>query len=860
MKLAKKVVALVLASAMVLSLAACGKKGNDTQTTPTNAPAQTTKAPDAGKTPDAEVTKAPDTTEPTQTPDVPAEVPTYTYNTYSTSLGNNWNPHTWETNADDSILGYLSSPFCTMQVKDSEEGVYQWVYEMATSITDVTAAHQDDLTKYNCTLPSGKTVADVTSGYVFEIALNKDAKWQDGTPINADSYIYSMKALLDPSMKNYRSNLYWGGESAVAGGLEYYYAGDVAYLDNGANAGYTLADCTKGDDGQYVSPDGNKMFIGLYSASDWCGGDSLGTYVEAYGDAYFDVTNWEALAAMADDNGLIPLTDENYALFVPVTTGNPNWGETEDDVFNYFVYAKEYPVVGYDETVGCYKVDDYTIRYVNAVYIDFNYFLTSCTSTWLVYEPYYEATKNTEGKLVTSSYGTKIENTMSYGPYKLESLQNDKQIVFTKNENWYGYEKKDGRLVSTTPYLVDGEHIERYQTDKIVIDVMTDDAAKQAFLKGQIDDWTPSAEEVATYATSDRLYKVDETYTQSFFFNTGLDALKEMDKSKGNTNSVVLSNINFRKAFSLSVDRTEWVTATAGYKPAYATMNNLYFYDIYNDPSSSFRNSDEAMQAICNVYGVKYGEGTPYATLKDAYKSINGYNLTEAKALMKQACDELVADGLYTAGQDIVIRVGYKKGGFDSSDNKQLELFNKYINAAAEGSGFGKITLEGVDNVTDRYGDTAKGEFAIGYGAWGGAAFYPFRNFQVYCDPDNYALHEAGCWDPTTETLTINVNGEDVTMTWQAWSGALIGNGAYSESDFSTKLYITAKMEEEWLKKYYRIPFASSTACSMLSYKLSYYTEEYNIMYDFGGLELMSYNYSDKEWADYIANNTLSYE
>lgn len=39
-----------------------------------------------------------------------AEAPaTYTYHTYSSSLGNNWNPHTWETNADDSILSYLSS-------------------------------------------------------------------------------------------------------------------------------------------------------------------------------------------------------------------------------------------------------------------------------------------------------------------------------------------------------------------------------------------------------------------------------------------------------------------------------------------------------------------------------------------------------------------------------------------------------------------------------------------------------------------------------------------------------------------------------------------------------------------------------
>jgi oligopeptide transport system substrate-binding protein len=48
----------------------------------------------------------------------------------------------------------------------------------------------------------------------------------------------------------------------------------------------------------------------------------------------------------------------------------------------------------------------------------------------------------------------------------------------------------------------------------------------------------------------------------------------------------------------------------------------------------------------------------------------------------------------------------------------------------------------------------------------------------------------------------------------------------------------------------------------MVSYQLDYYTENYNIMYGFGGLELMTYNYTDAEWADFIAesNGAISYE
>lgn len=786
---------------------------------------------------------------------------TYTYHAYSEALGNNWNPHTWETNADDTINSYITSPFCTMSILDSENGVYQWVYEMATSITDVTADHQDDLTKYAVKLPDGQTAEQTTEGYVFEIALNPNAKWANGEDITADDYIYSMKALLDPKMKNYRANLYYAGESAVAGGNAYYFGGGIAW-DTDTLGAYTLDTLVKGEDGKYTSADGVPLAFALASALDWLDGNSMTDYVDAYGDKYFDTDAWKSLQDLAV-SGFVDVTDESIELFGKLITKSPDWGETKEDCVNYMYTGEAMPEVGYDETVGCYKVDDYTIRYVNETYIDINYFLTSCTSTWLVYEDLYEAGKDTSGTLVTTNYGTSLETTMAYGPYKIESLQEDKQIVYVQNENWYGYEKdENGDLISYTNFEVDGEKVQQYQADKIIVDVMKNEAAKQAFLKGELSSWNPTAEDLVNYAASEQLYKVDETYTMSFFFNTGLDALKAMDASKGNTNSVVLSNINFRKAFSLAIDRAEYVTATEGYKPAYALMNNLYFYDVYNDPTSSYRNSDAAMQAVCNLYGIEYGEGKAYATLKDAYQSVNGYNLTEAKELMKTACQELVAAGLYTEGSDIVIRIGWAKAGLGAADNKQIELMNKYINAAVEGSGFGKVTLEGIGNLSDRYGDVAKGEFAIGYGAWGGAAFYPFRNMQVYCDTEQYDINEAGCWDPSTETLTINVGGKDETMTWQDWSRALIGNGKFSTADFETKLQITATLEEEFLKKYYRIPLAGTTICELMSYQVSYYTEEYNIMYDFGGLRLMKFNFTDAEWATFVKDQggTLSYE
>ena len=615
----------------------------------------------------------------------------------------------------------------------------------------------------------------------------------------------------------------------------------------------------------YIHTGSDAMTIAGYEISylvelGWVDGNlvkSLNETANAYG--YIKVTD-------ANKADIITMMDQFLAAFGASIYNDEEKTDLNEEYYMEFLFYNTGTFgekVEYNGNVGCYKVDEYTIRYVTQYHIELNYFLTSCTSTWLVYKPLYEAGKDTTGELVTTNYGTSKETSMSYGPYKIETLEASKQMVFVQNENWYGYTKNaDGTLTSMTNFDVDGEKREQYKTTRVVIDVMEEAGMKQAFLKGELTDWSPSSDDLVVYATSEKLYKVDETYTMSFFFNTNVDDLKEMDKSKGNTNSVVLSNVNFRKAMSLAFDRAEFVTATAGYKPAYAIMNNLYFYDVYNDPTSSYRSSDEAMQAICNLYGVEYGEDKAYKTLKEAYESINGYNVTEAKALMKTACDELVAAGLYTKGQDIKIRIGWAKGAIQSSDNKQLALLQKQVNAALEGSGFGTLTFEAVGNINDRYGDVPKGEFAIGYGAWGGAAFYPFRNFQVYMDPANYDINEAACWDPATYKMTLKVNGEDVTMTAQEWSNALIGNGAYAGADFDVKLSITAQLEEQYLKFYYRIPLAGSTACSMLAYKVKYYTEDYNIMYGFGGLRLLDYVYDDAAWNAYVSsqNGALKYE
>ena len=53
---------------------------------------------------------------------------------------------------------------------------------------------------------------------------------------------------------------------------------------------------------------------------------------------------------------------------------------------------------------------------------------------------------------------------MSYGPYRIESIQAEKQMVYVQNENYFEYTKNaNGSLSSTTEtigFKVDGEYVE----------------------------------------------------------------------------------------------------------------------------------------------------------------------------------------------------------------------------------------------------------------------------------------------------------------------------------------------------------------------------------------------------------------
>lgn len=775
-KMLKRVLVLALAAAMTLSLAACGGTKKDNAS--------------------------------------------YTYNVYMEASPTNWNPHTWEMNADSEIMSYIEMGLVDVQI--AADGVnFEWVMEMAEDINDITATYADKA-KWGITDDAGR---------VWEIKLNKAAQWADGTPINADTYVYSMQQLLSSEMKNYRAGNYVSGDSAIVGAEGYF---------NNDKVGQSKYAPATDDKAEKYFFNADEVIPAL--------GESLAYFLEnGYGASYPTMTALESYVG----KGYVEMTDELKGLMDAMAAETV--GGAYYDVA--FVEDGKFEETKWED-VGLVKVDDYTILYITNLPIDEFNFFTACTSNWIVYEKLYEAGKSKTGDLTATNYGTSADTYMSYGPYKLASFETDKQFVLEKNDKWYGY--------------TDKKHEGQYQTTKVVYQIVGDHNTQlQLFNQGKLDSVALTADDMAKYKMSDYLLQTDQTYTFRWIFATDLEALKNLEKEANDgSNKRVLSYDDFRKAISYSMDRAKFCTeATSAYKPAFVLLNSLYYYNIAEDTNSIYRNTKEAKQAILDVYGVKYDENTD---LDAEVAKITGYDVEAAKELFQSVYEQAKADGNYTDGQAIVIRCCASAAADLSAEDKTQEtLMNEFVKAATVGTGFeGKISFKFESGRSARYDDVAAGRIEMIRGAWGGAAFYPFNAMRCYTD-ETYAgtIHESCGWDPKTATIdiTYDFNGdgtaEKVTDTYFNWSQAIAAGGKLA-NNMSARLFVLAAVETAVVKEYQCIPWASETQCSLYSMKQKMGTTQYNIMYGYGGIRHMTYNYTDAEWEKFVSKEggTLSYE
>lgn len=856
----KKILALLLALVMAVAVFA----GCQTPAEPSEA----TAAPAASGDPSGEATDAP-------------EADTYTYQDYVSVMATNWNPHTYQTTDDaypvdtaDIRIGLYELIFNDelhpVEGKEPFTG-YVVLPEMAASLpVDVTEQVKAEHPEFG--IPE-----DMTSGYAYTIDLNPDACWEDGTPINADTYVYSMQKLLDPKLLNYRATDYYAQNFSIAGAEEYANAGRTVDLDNYAMSGYTLEDLTLGEDGQYVSPEGSPMFVGVNFDLSWTAqsGGTLQELVEAYGDQYFNMERWEELVALADENGLAPLTEDSYAMLVSLISTDA-WMEDESNAPCYFVERKTYPEVDYS-TVGLYKSGDYQITLVlDKALAGFNLYY-SLTSNWIVKEDLYESclTSSTGADGVevwSSTYNTSVETTSSYGPYKLVEFQTDKFMRYEKNENWYGW--TDGKHEYVDPN--DGQTYPMYQTTAIECEVVEEAATRKLmFLRGELMGYGLGSEDFDTYRSSEYCYA---TPVETIFFlilNGYLEAIQsreaaaDFDKTQYDLETMTV--LEFRKAVALTYDKDLFAaTVSPARSGAYGIIGNAYVWDV--ETGALYRDTDQAKQALCNAYSVDVSE---YASLDEAAASITGYDPEQAKVFYGEAFTKALEAGYITDEDgdgisDQTVRIEYCISVDNDFMTQTIDYLNEKMAEVTAGTPFeGKVQfVKSAPYGNDWSNKIREGLSDTVLAGWQGSALNPFSLTDQYVNPAS--MYDANWFDATTVdmTLELTVDGEarSITMNLREWSDALNGAAVTAEdgntynfgdgmADPQDRLTILAAIETQILGTYNYLPMLQDGSMALLSQQVYYVVEEYNPILGRGGIQYLRYNYDDAEWAAYVAEN-----
>lgn len=827
----------------------------------------------------------------------------YTSHSFLAATPSNWNEMDYENANDTNIISYIGSSFFsydyplideslgkfnadgTINVDNLNFDQYIVEYGAASALEDVTGQYAEEWEL------DAKQVAD--GGYVWKITLRDDLCWDDGTPIKAEDFVYSMKEQLNYDFLPTRASGYWSENGMkIHNAQNYYYNGRTVQVDatDGTGVGtgdYTGWDSEKADGGlskeladklQFSLEDGS---VGQ-SCAEMLSEGGLGSYVTNYGIltcilsffnpfASLPETDWDALYSNLEAMEGMTLTAiaADDAKSATLQTMIEWWCTETDEEFGFFTKPYTYPALEFDQ-VGIFADGDYNIIVVldkpqswlkASGSIDFS--VTNC-SLPLVKKDLYESCKKEPALGAsnwTTTYCTTLETTASWGPYKLTDFQTGRQYTLERNTKWYAYNLEEYR--------------DQYLTDKIVVDIIeNDEAIRMAFWAGQIDDIELNSlgNQASLYQNSD--YAIFTPSGDGYAY--GIQIFSDLSVlNKNGQNNSILAITDFRWALSLAFDRATFNgDQLIGMELGLGLLGTDYCYDA--ETGNSYRESDQAKAALLRTYGFTlndagdWTDGTRvYADIDDATDAMTGYNLTLAKEKLQLAIKELTENPEkynYDSAKPITIRLGK----FNAKAERRQQLLQANIDALVEGSileGKVKVTIVETDSSksADEFRD-GKFEFYC-VAAIGGAILYPFNAVGSYLGMGDVTYHEY--FNVTLDKLTMTMPagdyegaGQELSLFVDDWFNSLNGNtnearcsynwGSADKCPTEVRLEILAMLEEYALKHYYSIQVAYDSSAYLHSAKYHNISDTYNLFMGLGGGRYIRYDYTDEEWAAFV--------
>lgn len=767
----------------------------------------------------------------------------YTMREYTAQMPSQWCTILSSDNVNNTMESYFTSAFYEFNYKFDANGkivpgAYTVEYSAATKLEDVTKKYAG---KYGL-------AADAEKGQAFAMTLRNDLKWDDGTPIKAADFVYTMTQQLSPKYLFATASNYYSGNYVIHNAQNY-----VKQGQKGMFPAYSVMK-------EYNVADDAKLIYSTTNSRVAEKGFTPENIVALFGIEGMTVEKINALngKSLADIKKDATLNETWEALLGA-------WKTDPNEELDFFETEYEYPAMDFSE-VGYFVGDnEYELVMVidgtlnpldaegNLTYEAGYYF-----SNWpLVKKDLWERCEDKSKTPYANSYCTTQEKSASWGPYKLTNYQDQKTYTVSRNDKWFGYGLP--------------QYANQYQTDAIVTEKIEEwDTAWLAFQKGNLDGIGMNVKIAADYRTSKRAYFTPETYT--FDLNIQSNAISRTDKR----NNLLLNYADFRKAISLSLDRDDYCAKNnPSSQAALGLLNSMYYYDVEN--GKVYRDSVQAKEAILNAYGAtknadgswKVGENT-YTDIEDALDATTGYNLTLARQLVENAVAQAKVDGKYRDGEEIILTYGIETQSADTDRVKNW--FQAAFDNMTKGTSIeGKIKIEYFMFSSATWSEQfSKGEYDLCFGAWGNA---PFNPAYLLCetqisDENRYAVK----WDPKTVSVTVKATPDAdhkdglYTYNLEQWRLILQGKDGcpvnFKNFPMEDQLTALGAVETAILKEYYSIPVFSRYSASLMGYKVDYISYEYNTFMGYGGIRYMTFNYDDTAWAEFVAsnNNILNYK
>ncbi len=817
-----------------------------------------------------------------------------TYRTFTGVMPSNWNELTYQDNNDTQILSYIGSSFFEYDYKFDEAlggkfkadgtvnadaivaGSFTTNYSAATKLEDVTATVD---AKWGYTDEQKKE-----GGYAWKITLRQDLKWDDGTPIDANDFVYSMMEQLNPDFMNYRASTYYNS-IFVKNAKTYLYNGKEGY--DAADSLYDAYDATK--EGEII------WKMNSSSKNDATTGTAMSSVRAMYNSGYesygmnADQTGGDYLVAFGNAVGApIPVTAAQVNSLEGKTLAAIKADATLKEIFDALLaWWGDGDIGAYAFSVAYYKNDKFDFAHVG-LYAPSQYELVICmdaprkllkedgtlsyqaayymSSLPLVKKDLYEKCKTEPAlgtSLWTTNYNSTLETSASWGPYKLASFQSGKSYELVKNDNWFGYNMETNK--------------NQYNITKIQCELVEKlETQWMGFLAGQFD---------GIGIDTDHLEYVDSKYAVVNYGSAayGIQIYSNLDVLKvSGRNNGILAIQDFRQALSLSLNRDEFNKTVFGtLPPTYGIIGEGYFSDV--EGGIVYRNTPQAKEALLRVYGFTqntdgtWTDGTHvYPTTDKAYDAMNGYNPTVAKEYLNKAIAELTANAEkygYDATKNIELLYGATNASETST--KKMNFMQQLVDELTKGSALeGKIKIV----MDTKYGDTWSDSFKAGdydlciVAGIGGNVFNPFNTIGAFVDP-NDSLKFSSWWDSSKENITFKMPagdyegaGKEHTMSVVNWYFCLNGNAEKNGMEFKfnwgegfapyeARLEVLAMLEEYVLNKFFSVQCSFDAEMALDGAKFSSISDDYNTFMGYGGIRYNIVNYTDAEWDQFVKDN-----